>query len=678
MVWKFRLAKEIGYNALVTMQSWMFLSSFEKMRKRMLREKTIKTMAHLGARAFGSISGEVVQTTVFVLKNSLVGTYRPTFFRLLEGDEYVKRTELVNGEKRFESTAQDEFKKIPGSPVAYWVSERMFEVFNHNPGFESVAPTRKGMVTARNHLYVRRWYEVSVDTLGFDRLHDRGAAKASKLKWFSYLKGGGYRKWFGNKSDVINWENDGFVLQHTQHPSEGRVWATNFNLNFIFKKNVNWGAVTSSEFSARLSQGGELFDAGGSACFPVDVSELFVLGFLNSKVTKAILTVLNPTLNFQAGNVANLPLIKRLDTPSLRTSIDQIVNAYESDWNAFEHSWDFQSLPILTKSSELSPTLESGYAAWITENRKTIATMKCLEEENNRLFIDAYGLADELTADVLIEQITLTVNPAYRYGGNIREEEQWTRFRRDSMAELVSYAIGCMMGRYSLDAPGIIYAHSGNMGSDAICYTTFPADSDGLVPLTDREWFDDDATNRLVEFMSVAWDVDHLENNLTFLADSLAPRRSESSRDTIRRYLCDTFYKNHLQTYKNRPIYWLFTSGKCKAFQCLVYLHRYNEGTLARMRTECVVPLQGMIASRVRQLEGDIAAATSTARRRKLEKERGILVKQQTELREFDEKLRHYADRRIALDLDDGVKVNYGKFGDLLAAVTNITGKKAD
>ena len=245
------------------------------------------------------------------------------------------------------------------------------------------------------------------------------------------------------------------------------------------------------------------------------------------------------------------------------------------------------------------------------------------------------------------------------------------------MTELVSYAIGCMMGRYSLDAPGLIYAHSGNAGFDATRYTTFPADSDGLVPLTDSEWFGDDAANRLVEFISVAWDVDHFENNLTFLADNLVPRRSESSRDTIRRYLCDNFYKNHLQTYKNRPIYWLFSSGKYKAFQCLVYLHRYNEGTLARMRTEYVVPLQGMMTSRVGQLEGDVAAATSTSHRRKMEKERDTLVKQQAELREFDEKLRHYADRRITLDLDDGVKVNYCKFGDLLAAVTKVTGTKA-
>ena len=291
-------------------------------------------------------------------------------------------------------------------------------------------------------------------------------------------------------------------------------------------------------------------------------------------------------------------------TASCRTSS-------RTDWNAYERSWDFQSLPLLTASSEPTPTLESSYTAWITQNRDTIAEMKRLEEENNRLFIDAYGLADELTPDVPIEQITLTVNPAYRYGGKLTEEEQWTRFRQDTMEELVSYAIGCMMGRYSLDAPGLIYAHSGNEGFDPSRYTTFPADDDGIVPLTDTDWFDDDAANRFIEFISVAWDAAHLEENLSFLADNLSPKKSESSRETIRRYLCDSFFKDHLQTYKKRPIYWLFSSGKQKAFQCLVYLHRYNEGTLARMRMEYVVPLQGKMAARIDKLADDIESASS-------------------------------------------------------------------
>ena len=340
------------------------------------------------------------------------------------------------------------------------------------------------------------------------------------------------------------------------------------------------------------------------------------------------------------------------------------------DWDAYERSWDFQSLHLLTASSDSTPTLESSYTAWITQNRDTIAEMKRLEEENNRLFIDAYGLADELTPDVPIEQITLTVNPAYRYGGKLTEDEQWTRFRQDTMEELVSYAIGCMMGRYSLDAPGLIHAHSGNEGFDHAKYTTFPADDDGIVPLTDTEWFDDDACNRVIEFLSKTWRAEDLEENLTFLAGNLSPKKNESSRDTIRSYVCDKFFKDHLQKYKKRPIYWLFSSGKQKAFQCLVYLHRYNEGTLSRMRSEYVIPLQGKIATRLDKLGGDIQAATSTAQSKRLEKERA-------ELLAFDEKLRHYADMRISLDLDDGVKVNYGKFGDLLAEVKAVHGQKA-
>ena len=372
-----------------------------------------------------------------------------------------------------------------------------------------------------------------------------------------------------------------------------------------------------------------------------------------------------------------IPLIGRQVTPLCHTSCVRGSLA-RHDWNTYERSWHFQSLPILTASSDAIPTLESSYTTWITQNRDTIAEMKLLEEENNRLFIDAYGLQGELTPDVPIEQITLTANPAYRYGGKLTEEEQWAYFRRDTMAELVSYAIGCMMGRYSLDAPGLIYAHSGGKGFDPSRYITFPADPDGIVPLTDSDWFEDDAAHRLIEFISVAWDATHLEDNLAFLASNLSPRNNESSRETLRRYLYDRFFKDHLQTYKKRPIYWLFSSGKQKAFQCLVYLHRYNEGTLARMRTEYVIPLQGMMASRIRQLDEDIAAAASTAHRKRLEKERAALVKQKPELLEFDEKLRHYADQRIGLDLDDGVKVNYGKFGDLLAEVKPVTGAKAD
>ena len=669
----YTLAKEAGYNAMVTMQSWMFLSSFEKMRERMLREKTIKTMAHLGARAFGSISGEVVQTTVFVLNNSLVASYSPVFFRLLDGDEEVKRTELANGEKRFDTTAQDEFKKIPGSPVAYWVSDQVRTIFEKGSRLDNHIATAVGLFTCDNDRFLRNWQEVSNQQIGFG-LEDRIQAQESGFRFFPIQKGGGFRKWYGLNFLLVQFDRDGFDIRNHRQAS-GQSYSLPGE-GYYFQKGITWSGLTSSLNSFRCVDEGHVFESNkGQMLF--SESDEIILGFLNSCVARVFVQLINPTLSIQSSEIRKLPWIEPECRARSRGNVSQLVLIAKTDDRYFENSWDFDSIPILSTSSERLPTIESSYTAWIAQNRKSTTEMKRLEEENNRIFIEAYGLAEELTPDIPVEQITLTVNPAYRYSGNLSKEEQWTRFRRDTMAELVSYAIGCMMGRYSLDAPGLIYAHSGNVGFDATRYTTFPADSDGLVPLTDSEWFDDDAANRLVEFVSIAWDVDYLENNLTFLADNLAPRRSESSRDTIRRYLCDNFFKDHLQTYKNRPIYWLFSSGKYKAFQCLVYLHRYNGGTLARMRTEYAVPLQGMIASRVRQLHGDIAAATSTAHRRKLEKERGTLVKQQTELREFDERLRHYADRRIGLDLDDGVKVNYGKFGELLAAVTKVTGKMA-
>jgi len=406
-------------------------------------------------------------------------------------------------------------------------------------------------------------------------------------------------------------------------------------------------------------------------------SEESILGFLNSCVARVFVQLINPTLSIQSSEIRKLPLIQP-ERERTHEAVCRLVKIAELDDRGYETSWDFQSLPLLTTSSAPAPTLESSYTAWITKNRATIAEMKRIEEENNRLFIDAYGLQDELTPDVPLSQITLTVNPAYRYGGKLTEEEQWTRFRQDTIEELISYAVGNMMGRYSLDAPGLIYAHSGNEGFDPGKYTTFPADADGIVPLTDTDWFADDAAHRLIEFISVAWDAAHVEANLTFMADNLSPKKNESSRETLRRYLCDKFFKDHLQTYKKRPIYWLFSSGKQKAFQCLVYLHRYNEGTLSRMRSEYVIPLQGKMSARVDQLDRDIAGASSTAHRKTLEKERDRLKKQAHELRDFDEQLRHVADQRIALDLDDGVKVNYGKFGDLLAEVKAITGGSSD
>ena len=671
----YTLAKDAGHNAMVTMQSWMFLSSFEKIRERMLRDKTIVTMAHMANGVMGIAFG----TAATILRNLPVSGYVADYSHTSVDDLSDQRvpSEFPVRNNRLKRVAQNEFKKIPGSPVAYWASVSIRRAFCENPPLSSALDTREGLTTGSNDLFLRYWFEVQHINIGFD-LKGNSNKLELPFRWFPYLKGGAFRRWFGNTDYVVNWYADGRELRAFTDPTTGRVRSHNYNGNYAFRPGITWSGISSGAFSVRLAAEGFMFDAKGPMGFPLRIEDqMGIAGLLNSSVAGHLMKMLAPTLDFKLGHVLNLPF-KRDLIESVRECEERCVVLSMGDWNAYERSWDFQSLPIRTACSEPTPSLESSYTAWITQNCETVAEMKRLEEENNHLFIEAYGLQDELAPDVPIEQITLTANPAYRYGGNLTEEEQWTRFRQDTMKELVSYAIGCMMGRYSLDAPGLIYAHSGGTGFDAIRYTTFPADSDGIVPLTDSEWFDDDACHRLIEFMSSAWDASGLEENLAFLADNLSPRNNESSRETLRRYLCDSFFKDHLQTYKKRPIYWLFSSGRNKAFQCLVYLHRYNEGTLAWMRTEYVIPLQGMMASRVRQLERDIAAAASTAHRNRLEKERATLVKQQSELREFDEKLRHYADQRIGLDLDDGVKVNYGKFGDLLAEVKAVTGAKAN
>ena len=680
-----RLLQPAGHVGMITLHSWMSGIKYQQFRERLIGECPVSTMAHLGSGAFESIGGQVVSATTFVASKLNIADFRGVYLDLTMTPGEESKAALArdaasatDGPSRYVASGTV-FSEVPGSPIVYWISSRELRSFRVLESLDAIADFRQGMATTDNERFLRRWGEVSIGkvAMGASSAIDRHALGKY---WFPYNKGGGDRRWYGHNDFVVRYEDGGDVLIELVRQKYPRISDPEFvikNRSCYFKPSVTYSALSGGEFSARLCEQGFIFDTKGSCAFPKgDASREYIASFLNSRVASTFLRLLAPTLDFSLFALKNIPVPPELPT-GVSIVASECLPIAERDWNVYERSWDFQSLPILTASSDVSPTLESSYTAWIIQNRKTIAEMKRLEEENNRLLIDAYGMADELTPDVPIEQVTLTVNPAYRYGGKLTEEEQWTRFRQDTMKELVSYAIGCMMGRYSLDAPGLIYAHSGGAGFDANRYTTFPADSDGIIPLTDTEWFDDDAAHRLIGLMSSAWDASGLEENLAFLADNLSPRNNESSRETLRRYLCDSFFKDHLQTYKKRPIHWLFSSGKQKAFQCVVYLHRYNEGTLARMRTEYVIPLQGMMASRVRRLEED-AATASTAHRKRLEKERATLVKQQSELREFDEKLRHYADQRISLDLDDGVKVNYGKFGDLLAEVKAITGAKAD
>jgi type II restriction/modification system DNA methylase subunit YeeA len=645
----FELCKLSGFNSLVTMQSWMFLSSFQEMREKLLQRRTIQTMVHLGARAFSEISGEIVQTTAFVFAALHAEKYKPTFLRLIDGSEKEKMIGLRNGKNRFDSIAQCEFKKIPGSPIAYWIEDSVRDSFQSEK-LDSRATTFQGIITGDNAKFVRNWFEVSISTV------ELSASRAEDINpkiryWVPYNKGGESLRWYGNQELVVNFSNLGNDFTRGKHQFK----------EFFFKPCFSWSYISSAAPATRYFPGGFIWDVHGSSAFPKTEDEIFFLmSLVGSRVGQLLLNILNPTLSFQVGNIAALPIVKvKTDVfDSVVSAAKKCIEYARSDWNLREISWSFSKCQLVEGPFK---KIESSFAHYKTKNAMAVESSGYLEAEINRAFVVTYQFEGSLDSAVDNELVTLT-----------RAD------REKDCQRLISYAIGCMMGRYSLDEPGLIYAHAGNVGFDASRYATFPADADGIVPLTDELWFTDDAASRVREFVLAVWGADTLEENMAWLAESLGTKASETPIETIRRYLADKFFKDHLQTYKKRPIYWLFSSGKQGAFQALVYLHRYTEGTLARLRAEYVVPLTSKMQSRIDMLQKDALAASSTAGRNKLSKEIEKLKKKHVELLAYDEQLRHYADMRITLDLDDGVKVNFGKFGDLLDSVKAVTGGAGD
>jgi hypothetical protein len=653
----FGWCKPTGFNSMVTMQSWMSLSSYEAMREKLLNQRTLVCMSHMGNGVMGIAFG----TAATVFWDMHINGYDGSFSYCENddiGDEGTPKVFPVLNE-RLKTAKSDDFRKIPGSTVAYWASPNTIKAFS-NEKIGQIAETRLGMATADNNKFLRFWHEVESSSLGLS-IESREEALMSKKRWFLYQKGGEYRKWYGNVDYVVNWENDGFEIQNFADLDTGRIRSHNYNLDFIFRTGITWNALSSIDTSARISRN-SLFDNAGSSLFTEDFNlSLKILAFLNSRVIVDLIKIISPTLNYQPGDIAKLPA--NFSLPGMEVipiNAKTLIEVATRDWNKFETSWGFTELAFCKRGIH-ETYLENSWLDWSASTSRDVHIAKSLEEENNRIFIEAYSLQDELSPEVPESQITLA-----------RAD------REKDCQRLVSYAIGCMMGRYSLDAPGLIYAHAGNASFDPSRYHTFPADADGIVPLTDELWFEDDAANGIREFVLAIWGADTLAENMAWLAESLGTKASETPDETVRRYLADKFYKDHLQTYKKRPIYWLFSSGKQGAFQALVYLHRYHDGTLARLRAEYVVPLTGKIQSRIDLLQKDAAAASSTAARNKLAKEVEKLKKKHVELLAYDEQLRHYADMRITLDLDAGVKVNYGKFGDLLAEVKTVTGGASD
>ncbi len=655
------LAVRHGMLGFMAPFTWMFISSHELLRRTLIAQTTFTSLIQL---EYSGFDGATVPICTFTFANSHFASYAASFVRLSafkgaenQGPRTLEAIQNRNCGWMYDALA-DDFPKVPGSPIAYWISSRARDIFAASTPLVELSEIKQGLATCNNGLFLRLWHEVGHAKIGFGMANSELAFK-SGAKWFPYNKGGGFRKWYGNNNYLVNWENNGKAIHDYSELPITYAGAPVRAKQHYFREGITYGLISSFGFSARRVYQGFVFDVGGSMIFPaIPLASLH--GFLTSKLTTLFVNVLNPTLNYQVGDICNLPIIPTLfQDVQLADLSEKCVSIAKTDWDSFETSWDFQSLPLLqSKTATIQSSQEAADADCVARSKR----MKELEEENNSRFIEAYGLQDELSPDVLDDQITL-------YRPN----------REEDVKRLISYAIGCIMGRYSLDKPGLIYAHSGNKDFDASQYSTFRADDDGIIPLLETDWgIRDDAANRIVEFVGVAWPKEHLEENLTFIADSLGPNSGEQPRETIRRYLAIGFYKHHLPMYKKRPIYWLFSSGKQRAFQCLVYLHRYHEGTLARMRTEYVIPLQGQIAARIEQLEGDKSKATSTSHRNKLQKEQTDLKKQQTELLTFEEKLKHAADQKISLDLDDGVKVNYAKFGDLLAESKAITGGKDD
>ena len=645
-----QIAKRNGYQAMITQHAWMFLSSFEKLRTKLL-SVDIVNMAHLGARAFEEIGGEVVQTTSFVFRKSHITDYKGEYCRLIEPtSQQGKEDMFLSGENRYEAD-QSNFSKIPGSPVAYWVSEAMLSIFAECNRMGAFAEGRKGLVTGNDDLYLKLWHEVCMDNFSVFGGYDN-------TKWKPCNKGGNYRKWYGNNDYIVNWGTEGKELANHRWP-DGRQRSSLRNSSYFFKEGLTWTYITSGTKCFRYYPEGFAFAGTGPGLFPKNnVNLWYILAYTNSIVFDRLLKLIgSSTISLESGEVERAPIrIESQKLPEINKLAKSNTTLAKTDWDSFETSWDFVTHPFITYRSgagfadipmnKWQYRIADAYHTWESNATAQFDLLKKNEEELNRIFIDIYGLQDELTPEV--EDKDVTVRKA-DLGRDIRS--------------FISYAVGCMFGRYSLDVDGLVYA--GGEWDDSK-YSTFAADKDNIIPISDDEYFEDDIVGRFVKFVEVVYGKDTLDENLKFIADALGGKGQP--KDVIRNYFLNDFYSDHCKIYQKRPIYWLFDSGKKNGFKCLIYMHRYQPDTIARIRTDYVHEQQARYRTAIADLETRIANA-STGERVKLNKQLKTLNDQATEIHEYEEKIHHLADQMISIDLDDGVKVNYAKFQDVLAKI---------
>ncbi|MDQ6598101.1 BREX-1 system adenine-specific DNA-methyltransferase PglX [Bacillus salipaludis] len=644
-----------GFHAEINQHSWMFLSSFENLRKKILTNQTILSMIHLGPRAFEEIGGEVVQSTAFVLRNLPIQNYIGDYFKLTEYTKARNKEDAFISRKHNYHSNQLNFQGISGSPIAYWASATIYDHFKNDVKLEEIASPKSGMSTTDNDRFLRFWYEVNFNKIGFNSSSSQQAYD-SKKKWFPYNKGGTYRRWYGNQEYLVNWENDGqeikaAVVNNPKDPNTTHWSRRIFNYQYFFKECITWSALSSFYFSARYSPRGFIFDSKGASLFVENKDDLiYLLSFLQSKVARQFLAFLSPTLDFSVGQIKSLPLVdyKKIQADVNKLAQECIILA-QKDWDSFETSWEFNKHPFMATQG-LVQRMEGSYTQWKELAEKRFYQIQQNEEELNKIFINLYSLKDELIPEVPDDEVTV------RLADRDRDARSF-----------LSYCIGLMMGRYSLDVEGLAYA--GGVW-DTSKYKTFQPDSDGIIPLTDTEYFEDDVVARIQMLLVILFGQDTLAENLRWLAESLTMKANETPGERLRRYFFDEFYADHCKIYQKRPIYWLAESGPKKGFRALFYLHRYTPETLATMRFSYVQNLQEKLRQEQKRLEQDLLnPELSVAMKKRYDKQLSTIKAQQDELINFDKKLAELANQRIDLDLDDGVMLNYGNLQNILAKI---------
>lgn len=638
------VASEKSYIGFMTPYVWMFISAYQELREYLLDNVWIQSLIQL---EYSALEEATVPLCSFVVSKSKI-----------KSSCFVKLSEYTGGmkiqEKKYLETINDKnnkdkyikdfkgFKDIPNCEFIYWLNDKGIKNFKDNI-ISTIINPRIGLVTGDSNRFLRFWNEVNINNIKFD-CKSNADSISSKLKWFPYQKGGDFKKWYGNNSYIINWEQDGYEIKNKNvEEKTGRVKSHNYNGNFAFKKAITWTKITSSNSAFRYVPDGFMFDDAGPICSVEEENLLLVLGLFNSKIGTYYLSMLNPTLNTTPGNLLTLPFIK--DIYEEKDLIDKLVqeniSISKNDWDSFETSWDFIKHPILMSSIKTSSIKDSldNYNNIINNN---FSELKYNEEELNKLFIDIYGLQEELTPEESDKDITI------RKPDKLRD-----------IKSFISYAVGCMFGRYSLDIDGLAYA-GGEF--DWNKYKTFKPDQDNIIPITDETYFDDDITNRFIKFVEVVFGKDTLHDNLNYIAETLGKRDTESDEDAIRRYFVNDFYNDHIKMYQKRPIYWLFDSGKKNGFKCLIYLHRYNKELVSKIRVDYLHKTQNTYEKLLSDVEYKLNQDISVQDVKKEQKRKIELTDKINECEVYEEEVADVANRMIDLDLDDGVKVNYDKF----------------